>query len=103
MNLIGANRLILFDPSWNPAIDQQAMARIWRDGQKKDVYIYRLLSTGTVEEKIFQRQILKQEFASVLKNSTNKGGSKEKSRGQQQQAEAQARRARCFFAHAPDV
>ena len=91
LNLIGANRLILFDPSWNPAIDQQAMARIWRDGQKKDVYIYRLLSTGTVEEKIFQRQILKQEFASVLKNSTNKGGSKEKSRGQQQQAEAQAR------------
>ena len=50
-----------------------------------------MLSTGTVEEKIFQRQILKQEFASVLKNSTNKGGSKEKSRGQQQQAEAQAR------------
>ena len=36
LNLIGANRLILFDPDWNPAADQQALARIWRDGQKKD-------------------------------------------------------------------
>ena len=46
LNLIGANRLIMFDPDWNPANDDQAMARIWRDGQKKQVYIYRLLSTG---------------------------------------------------------
>uniref|UniRef100_A0A7S1TGU5 DNA repair and recombination protein RAD54B n=1 Tax=Compsopogon caeruleus TaxID=31354 RepID=A0A7S1TGU5_9RHOD len=52
LNLIGANRLILLDPDWNPAIDKQAMARIWRDGQNKAVYIYRLLCTGTIEEKI---------------------------------------------------
>ena len=87
LNLIGANRLILFDPSWNPAIDQQAMARIWRDGQKKDVYIYRLLSTGTVEEKIFQRQILKQEFASVLK----KRNGKQEGSGKQPQARSEVR------------
>lgn len=32
--------------SWNPADDQQAMGRVWREGQKKDVFIYRLLTTG---------------------------------------------------------
>ena len=46
----------MFDPDWNPANDEQAMARVWRDGQKKPVFIYRLLTTGTIEEKIFQRQ-----------------------------------------------
>lgn len=44
LNLIGANRLIMFDPDWNPANDDQAMARVWRDGQKKNCFIYRLLS-----------------------------------------------------------
>jgi SNF2 family DNA or RNA helicase len=60
LNLIGANRLILFDPDWNPANDAQAMGRVWRDGQKKKVFIYRLLSTGTIEEKVYQRQVSKQ-------------------------------------------
>ena len=59
LNLIGANRLILFDPDWNPANDAQAMGRVWRDGQKKKVFIYRLLSTGCIEEKIYQRQVSK--------------------------------------------
>ncbi len=47
-------RLILFDPDWNPASDAQALARVWRDGQKKMCFIYRFISTGTIEEKIFQ-------------------------------------------------
>ena len=47
LNLIGANRLVMFDPDWNPANDDQAMARIWRDGQKKKCYIYRLITVRT--------------------------------------------------------
>lgn len=59
LNLIGASRLVLYDNDWNPANDLQAMSRIWRDGQKRDVFIYRLLTAGSIEEKIFQRQISK--------------------------------------------
>ena len=46
LNLIGANRLVLFDSDWNPAVDLQAMARVWRDGQPKPCVVYRLLTTG---------------------------------------------------------
>ena len=66
LNLIGANRLIMFDPDWNPANDDQAMARVWRDGQKKDCFIYRLLATGSIEEKIFQRQTHKKALSSCV-------------------------------------
>ncbi len=52
LNLIGGNRLVLFDPDWNPANDKQAAGRVWRDGQKKRVYVYRFLSAGTIEEKV---------------------------------------------------
>jgi len=55
INLIGGNRLVLFDPDWNPAVDKQAAARCWRDGQRKRCFTYRFLTSGTVEEKIFQR------------------------------------------------
>jgi DNA repair and recombination RAD54-like protein len=66
LNLIGANRLVLFDPDWNPAADQQALARVWRDGQKKDCFVYRFMGTGTIEEKIFQRQSHKQALSSCV-------------------------------------
>jgi len=66
LNLIGASKLILFDIDWNPANDIQAMARVWRDGQKKTVHIYRLLTTGTIEEKIYQRQTAKQGLSGTV-------------------------------------
>lgn len=50
LNLVGSNRLIMVDPDWNPASDTQAMARIYRPGQTKPCHIYRLFTTGTVEE-----------------------------------------------------
>jgi DNA repair and recombination protein RAD54B len=73
LNLIGASRLILYDIDWNPANDLQAMARVWRDGQVNTVHIYRLLTTGTIEEKIFQRQIAKQGLSDAV--DTRDGGS----------------------------
>ena len=48
LNLIGANRLVMFDPDWNPANDEQAMARVWRDGQAKLCFVYRFVTTGLV-------------------------------------------------------
>eukprot|EP00914_Ancora_sagittata_P019833 GHVO01039448.1.p1 GENE.GHVO01039448.1~~GHVO01039448.1.p1 ORF type:complete len:365 (-),score=55.93 GHVO01039448.1:158-1252(-) len=69
INLIGANRLVLFDPDWNPANDKQALARVWRDGQKKTCYVYRLFSTGTIEEKIYQRQLSKDGLSAMIVGS----------------------------------
>lgn len=66
LNLIGANRLILYDPDWNPSSDKQAMGRIWRDGQKKPVHIYRLFISGTIDEKIYQRQTAKENLSSTV-------------------------------------
>ena len=83
LNLIGANRLVrltpqqdkktplvtfqvMFDPDWNPANDEQAMARVWRDGQKKQCFVYRMLAVGTIEEKIFQRQTHKKALSSCV-------------------------------------
>ncbi|KAI8904392.1 SNF2 family N-terminal domain-containing protein [Gorgonomyces haynaldii] len=60
INLTGADRVIIYDPDWNPSNDIQARERAWRLGQKKSVTVYRLMTSGTIEEKIYHRQIFKQ-------------------------------------------
>src|SRR5215469_12775625 len=60
INLTGADRVIIYDPDWNPSTDLQARERAWRLGQKREVTIYRLMTVGTIEEKIYHRQIFKQ-------------------------------------------
>lgn len=60
INLTGANRVIIYDPDWNPSTDIQARERAWRLGQKREVMIYRLMTAGTIEEKIYHRQLFKQ-------------------------------------------
>ncbi|XP_068760439.1 DNA excision repair protein ERCC-6-like isoform X1 [Montipora capricornis] len=60
VNLVGADRVVIYDPDWNPSTDTQARERAWRIGQTKPVTIYRLITTGTIEEKIYHRQIFKQ-------------------------------------------
>ncbi|KAG1662668.1 hypothetical protein FOA52_014594, partial [Chlamydomonas sp. UWO 241] len=65
LNLIGANNLVLVDSDWNPAADLQAMARIWRDGQKRPCHVYRLVTSGSIEEKVYQRQVMKGDLATA--------------------------------------
>ncbi|KAL3909462.1 MAG: hypothetical protein SGPRY_009418 [Prymnesium sp.] len=55
INLTAATRVVLFDSSWNPSNDAQAIFRAWRFGQTKPVFVYRLLGAGTVEEKVSSR------------------------------------------------
>ena len=43
---------------WNPSTDVQARERAWRIGQKREVVIYRLITSGTIEEKVYHRQVL---------------------------------------------
>ncbi|CAE8596441.1 unnamed protein product [Polarella glacialis] len=59
----------MLEPDWNPAVDLQAMGRVWRQGQTKPVFIYRLATHGTLEEKILQRQVRKQALSTVMVNS----------------------------------
>lgn len=53
VNLQAANRIVLFDTSWNPVNDLQALHRSYRYGQQKNVFVYRLLVKGSMEEKIY--------------------------------------------------
>ena len=55
LNLTGANRVVIMDPDWNPANDNQAVDRVCRIGQKRDVIVYRLVTIGGIEEKIYRR------------------------------------------------
>lgn len=52
VNLTGANRVLIYDPDWNPATDTQARERAWRIGQTQSVTVYRLITAGTIEEKV---------------------------------------------------
>jgi SNF2 family DNA or RNA helicase len=56
LNLTGADIVIHYDPWWNPAVEDQATDRAYRIGQKRTVYSMKLITKGTVEEKVLELQ-----------------------------------------------
>ncbi|KAL3868004.1 hypothetical protein ACJMK2_040844 [Sinanodonta woodiana] len=71
LNLTGANRVVIFDPNWNPAHDLQAQDRAYRIGQRRNVHVFRLVSAGTIEENMYLRQIYKQQLLHVAIENEN--------------------------------
>jgi len=66
LNLTAADTVILYDPWWNPAVEAQAIDRAHRIGQRKPVFVYRMIASGTIEEKILDLQHRKAALADAL-------------------------------------
>lgn len=71
LNLTAADYIFLLDPWWNPAVEAQAIDRAHRIGQTKNVFAYRLIARGTVEEKVLELQNSKRELADAIINADN--------------------------------
>ena len=66
LNLTAADTVIHYDPWWNPAVENQATGRAHRIGQQKTVFVYKLLTVGTVEEVIQEMQQKKRQLVEGL-------------------------------------
>ncbi|MDR4515295.1 C-terminal helicase domain-containing protein, partial [Nitrosomonas sp.] len=73
LNLTEADTVIIYDPWWNPAVESQAADRAHRIGQDKAVFVYKLITENTVEEKILEMQERKR----LLAESVYQSGKKE--------------------------
>ncbi|MBI4660473.1 MAG: DEAD/DEAH box helicase [Verrucomicrobia bacterium] len=72
LNLTAADTVVHYDPWWNPAVENQATDRAHRIGQDKKVFVYKLMTIGTVEEKIAALQARKRELVEGLLNEDRK-------------------------------
>merc|ERR1712072_252176 len=68
LNLQRGSHVIIVEPWWNPSIEKQAVARLHRIGQKRKVTIYRLLASGSIEERLLRIQGFKNRMVSELMN-----------------------------------
>ncbi|CAL6027340.1 DNA_repair and recombination protein Rhp26p [Hexamita inflata] len=70
LNLTAANHVFLIQPHWNPAVDEQAVERSFRIGQRRRVLIFKVICGGTIEERIVERQVFKKNLAEkILQNA----------------------------------
>ncbi|KAJ5495436.1 Chromatin-remodeling ATPase [Penicillium diatomitis] len=74
INLTAADTVIFYDSDWNPTIDSQAMDRAHRLGQTRQVTVYRLITRGTIEERIRKRALQKEEVQRVVISGGAAGG-----------------------------
>ncbi|MGL3207882.1 DEAD/DEAH box helicase [Bradyrhizobium sp. BR 1433] len=74
LNLTAADTVIIFDPWWNPAVEEQAIDRAHRIGQDKPVFVYRLVATGTIEEKMDELKARKRALADSIFDSEGRIG-----------------------------
>lgn len=82
INLQAANHVVLYDSDWNPQMDLQAQDRAHRIGQKRSVRIYRFITDGTMEERIYKRALKKLYLdAMVVQQGRIQGGSNKRSNG----------------------
>ena len=65
LNITSANKVVIYDPNWNPSYDLQAADRAFRIGQTRDVEVFRLIASGTLDEIVYARQIYKQQQANI--------------------------------------
>lgn len=73
LNLTMADTVILYDPWWNPAVENQAIDRAHRIGQDKPVFVYRMITEQTVEEKIVEMQERKRKLANIVVENQEQG------------------------------
>ncbi|KAA6305386.1 hypothetical protein EZS27_042962 [termite gut metagenome] len=71
MNLTQADYVFIVDPWWNPASEMQAISRSHRIGQEKQVFAYRFITQGSIEEKIIQLQEGKRKLAETFITDSN--------------------------------
>ena len=71
LNLTGADMVMHYDPWWNPAVEDQATDRAHRIGQKKTVYVMKMIASGSIEEKVLALQRRKQAIISATIDTTD--------------------------------
>ena len=73
INLVGANRMLMLGSSWDPTCDLQLARRVWRPGQLSEVFVWRVVTRGCLDERVFERGLEKEHMRLLVHSAGNKG------------------------------